>query len=202
MNLFIDLGILLIILISTFIGYKKGLIKVAFGLLSFVIALIIALLLYKPISNFITNYTPIPEKIETQIESRISSADEKETQNFVSNYYRNIKNASTSLIAHNITTSIINISSALIVFILSRILLFFLKFSTDLIAKLPLIKQFNHIGGFLYGLLAGFLVIYLLFTLITIIAPIVNLNNMITLINSSIIGNIMYNNNIIFMFLN
>lgn len=202
MNLFIDLGILLIILISTFIGYKKGLIKVAFGLLSFVIALIIALLLYKPISNFITNYTPIPEKIETQIENRISSADDKETQNFVSNYYRNIKNASTSLIAHNITTSIINISSALIVFILSRILLFFLKFSTDLIAKLPLIKQFNHIGGFLYGLLAGFLVIYLLFTLITIIAPIVNLNNMITLINSSIIGNIMYNNNIIFMFLN
>lgn len=202
MNLFIDLGILLIILISTFVGYKKGLIKVAFGLLSFVIALIIALLLYKPISNFITNYTPIPEKIETQIESRISSADEKETQNFVSNYYRNIKNASTSLIAHNITTSIINISSALIVFILSRILLFFLKFSTDLIAKLPLIKQFNHIGGFLYGLLAGFIVIYLLFTIITVIAPMINVNKVITLINSSIIGNIMYNNNIIFMFLN
>lgn len=202
MNLFIDLGILLIILISTFVGYKKGLIKVAFGLLSFVIALIIALLLYKPISNFITNYTPIPEKIETQIESRISSADEKETQNFVSNYYRNIKNASTSLIAHNIATSIINISSALIVFILSRILLFFLKFSTDLIAKLPLIKQFNHIGGFLYGLVAGFLIIYLLFTIITVIAPMINVNKVITLINSSIIGNIMYNNNIIFMFLN
>lgn len=202
MNLFIDLGILLIILISTFVGYKKGLIKVAFGLLSFVIALIIALLLYKPISNFITNYTPIPEKIETQIESRISSADERETQNFVSNYYRNIKNASTSLIAHNIATSIINISSALIVFILSRILLFFLKFSTDLIAKLPLIKQFNHIGGFLYGLVAGFLIIYLLFTIITVIAPMINVNKVITLINSSIIGNIMYNNNIIFMFLN
>lgn len=201
MNLFVDLGILFIILISTFIGYKKGLIKVAFGLLSFIIAIVISLLLYKPISNFITNYTPIPEKIETQIESRISSADEKETQNFVSNYYNNIKNASTSLIAHNITISIINISSALIVFIVSRIILFFLKFSTDLIAKLPLIKQFNHIGGFLYGLLAGFIVIYLLFTIITVIAPVVNLNNVITFINSSIIGNIMYNNNIIFMLL-
>lgn len=201
MNLFVDLGILLVILISTFIGYKKGLIKVAFGLLSFIIAIVISLLLYKPISNFITNYTPIPEKIETQIESRISSADEKETQNFVSNYYNNIKNASTSLIAHNITISIINISSALIVFIVSRIILFFLKFSTDLIAKLPLIKQFNHIGGFLYGLLAGFIVIYLLFTIITVIAPVVNLNNVITFINSSIIGNIMYNNNIIFMLL-
>lgn len=201
MNLFVDLGILFIILISTFIGYKKGLIKVAFGLLSFIVAIVISLLLYKPISNFITNYTPIPEKIETQIESRISSADEKETQNFVSNYYNNIKNASTSLIAHNITISIINISSALIVFIVSRIILFFLKFSTDLIAKLPLIKQFNHIGGFLYGLLAGFIVIYLLFTIITVIAPVVNLNNVITFINSSIIGNIMYNNNIIFMLL-
>ncbi len=201
MSLFIDLGILLIILISTFIGYKRGFIKVAFGLLSFVIALLIALLLYKPISNFITNYTPIPQKIETQIESRLASSDKEETQNFVSNYYRNIQNSSASLIAHNMTNSIINIASALIVFVLSRIILFFLKFSTDLIAKLPLIKQFNHIGGFIYGLLAGFMIIYLIFTIINILAPIIDLNHFVNLINSSIIANIMYNNNIIFMFL-
>lgn len=201
MNFLIDIGILLIISISTFIGYKKGLIKVAFGLLSFFIALLIALLLYKPVSNFITNYTPIPDKIEIKIEERLSSSNTKETDNFISNYYNNIKNSSTSIIAHNVTNSIINISSALLVFILSRIILLFLKFSTDLIAKLPLIKQFNHIGGFLYGILAGFFIIYLLLTIISLLAPIIDLNNILKLINSSIIGNIMYNNNIIFMFL-
>lgn len=201
MGLLIDIGILLIIFLSTFISYKRGFIKVAFGLLSFIIAIIISLLLYKPISNFIINYTPIPNQIETQIESRLSSGDEEETNNFVENYYKNIKNSSVSIIAYNMTNSIINISSALIVFLLTRIILIFLRFSTDLIANLPLIKQFNHIGGFIYGILAGFIFIYLVLTIISILAPIVNLNYIITLINSSIIGNIMYNNNIIFMFL-
>lgn len=201
MGLLLDLGILLIILISIFVGYKRGFIKVAFGLISFIIAIIISLLLYKPISNFITNYTPIPDKIETQIESRLSSEDIEDSNNFISNYYNNIKNSSINIIAHNITNSIINISSALIVFLLTRIILLFLKFSTDLVAKLPLIKQLNHIGGFIYGILAGFVIIYLFFTIITILSPIINLSNFIRLINSSIIGNIMYNNNIIFMFL-
>ena len=201
MGLLLDLGILLVIFISIFIGYKRGFIKVAFGLVSFIIAIIISLLLYKPISNFITNYTSIPYKIETQIENRLSSESLEESNNFVANYYNNIKTSSINIIAHNMTNSIINISSALIVFLLTRIILLFLRFSTNLASQLPLIKQLNHIGGFIYGILAGFVIIYLFFTIITILAPIINLNNFIRLINSSIIGNIMYNNNIIFMFL-
>lgn len=200
MNFIIDLCILIIIALSTFIGFKKGFIKVAFRLISFILALIIALVLYKPVSNFINNYTPIPNKIESKIESRISSSNKEETNNLVANYYKNIRNISTTVIAKNITNSIVNISSILIVFLLSRLLLMFLRFSTDLIAKLPLIKQFNHIGGFIYGLLAGFFIIYLIFTIITLLAPIIDLNNIIKPINSSIIANIMYNNNILFMF--
>lgn len=200
MNFIIDLCILMIIALSTFIGFKKGFIKVAFRLISFILALIIALVLYKPVSNFINNYTPIPNKIESKIESRISSSNKEETNNLVANYYKNIRNISTTVIAKNITNSIVNISSILIVFLLSRLLLMFLRISTDLIAKLPLIKQFNHIGGFIYGLLAGFFIIYLIFTIITLLAPIIDLNNIIKPINSSIIANIMYNNNILFMF--
>ncbi len=200
MSFIIDLCILMIIALSTFIGFKKGFIKVAFRLISFILALIIALVLYKPVSNFINNYTPIPNKIESKIESRISSSNKEETNNLVANYYKNIRNISTNVIAKNITNSIVNISSILIVFLLSRLILMFLRISTDLIAKLPLIKQFNHIGGFIYGLLAGFFIIYLIFTIITLLAPIIDLNNIIKPINSSIIANIMYNNNILFMF--
>lgn len=201
MSLFLDLGILVIILSSTFICYKKGLINVAFGLLSFIIALVIAMVLYKPVSNFIINNTPLHDKIETQIETRLSNESKEETNNFISNYCANVTNSSVSIVAYNMANTIINISSVLIVFLLSRIILFFLRFSTDLIAKLPLIKQFNHIGGFIYGLIAGFFIIYLIFTVITLLAPIIDINNIINLINNSIIGNIMYNNNIIFMFL-
>ena len=197
--LILDIGILFFVSLSTFIGYKLGLIKVAFGIVSFIIAILISLLLYRPISNAITNHTQIPEKIQTQIESRLSS-ENKESTNFIDHYYTNAKNASAKIIAQNITSTIINIGSALIVFLLVRIILLFLRFSTDLIAKLPLIKQCNQVGGFLYGIIAGFLIIYLFFTIISMLAPLINLSTLLKVINSSIIGNIMYNNNIIFMF--
>ena len=59
MNYLIDLIAIAIIALFTFIGYKKGLIKVAFGLVSFILAIVISVLLYKPVSNFIINYTPL-----------------------------------------------------------------------------------------------------------------------------------------------
>ena len=92
MGILFDLGILLIIFISTIIGYKVGFIKVAFRLLSFILALVIALVLYKPISNLIIDHTSITHKIETQISSRLSSEDKSSTDNIVSNYYNNVKN--------------------------------------------------------------------------------------------------------------
>lgn len=201
MNYLIDLIIIAIIALFTFIGYKKGLLKVAFGLVSFILAIIISIVLYRPISNFVINYTPLDDYIQTTISERLEAPQttDEETENIVSNYYNNIKNASTSVISSGISKTIINVACMLIVFITVKIILLFFKFIGDLIAKLPLIKQFNTAGGFLYGLLKGFIIIYILLALLAILAPIININNIINIINSSIITNIMYNNNIIFI---
>lgn len=201
MNYLIDLILIAIIALFTFIGYKKGLIKVAFGLVSFILAIIISVILYKPVSSFIIKYTPLDDYIETAVAERLTSSEttKEETENIVSNYYNNIKNASTSVIATGISKTVINISSMLIVFIISKIILLFFKFIGDIIAKLPLIKQFNSAGGFIYGLLKGFVIIYIILAVIAILAPIIDINNIVSIINSSIITNIMYNNNIIFI---
>ena len=201
MTYLLDLIIIAIIALFTFIGYKKGLIKVAFGLVSFVLALVISVILYKPVSNFIINYTSIDNTIESVVEERLSSPDttDEETQNIVSNYYSNIKSASTSVIANGISKTIINVGCMIIVFIITKLILLFFKFSGDLIAKLPLIKQINHAGGFIYGLLKGFIIIYILLALVALISPIINIDNILEIINKSIITNIMYNNNIIFI---
>lgn len=201
MNFLIDLIVIVLIALITFIGYKRGLIKVLFGLLSFVLAILISVVLYKPVSNFIINYTPIDDYIENTIEDRLNSPNitEEETENIVSNYYNNIKNASTTAISDGISKAIINVSCMIIVFIFSKVILLFFRFIGDLFGKLPLIKQFNSAGGFIYGLLKGFIIIYVLLALITIISPIININWLIELINNSVITNIMYNNNIIFI---
>ena len=199
MNCLIDIIILFIIALTTFIGYKKGLIKVAFKLVSFVLAIIISVVLYKPISSFIINKTTIDDNLETTILQRLSSSDttKDEKENIISSYYSDIKNYSTNAMARSISTTIINIGCILVVFIISNLILLLFKFSGDLIAKLPIIKQFNSAGGFLYGLIKGFVIIYIFLAIVALIAPIADINNFIKIINSSIITNIMYNNNII-----
>lgn len=199
MNYIIDLIVLAIIALITFIGYKKGIIKVAFGLISFILAIILSLILYKPISSLIINHTSITSSLETSIADRLSSADKEETDNIISNYYKTVKTTSIPIIANNVAKTIIQIACIIVVFLVTNIILLLFRFSGDLLAKLPLIKQANHILGFIYGLLKGILLIYGLLAIITLLAPILDMNNIITLINSSIITNIMYNNNIIFI---
>ena len=199
MNYIIDIVLLAFVALPTFIGYKSGLIKVAFKLVSFVLALVLAVVLYRPISNFVIEHTSLDDAIEQTVQERLASPDtsEEEAENMVSNYYHSVKNASKAAMAKGISQTIIQIACILIVFIVSRIILLFFKLSGDLIAKLPLIKQLNSVGGFVYGLLLGFLIIYILLALISLLAPVANINSAIKLINSSILTNIMYNNNII-----
>lgn len=203
MSYLLDLGVILLIALFTFLGAKKGLIKVAFKIISFVLAILISFFLYKPVSNIIINNTSLHQKLEASINDRISSSDmtQKETNSLFSNYYKASKSATISIVARDVATIIINASVVLIVFIVSRIILGLFKFSGDIIAKLPLIKQVNHLGGFLYGLIKGFLIVYAAFAIISLSASLLDLNSFISLINASIISNIMYNNNLIFMIL-
>ena len=198
MNYLIDVVLLLIIAITTFIGYKRGLIKIAFKFIGFILAIIISITLYKPISNFVIDYTTIDDNIEKTIENRLSSnITKEETDNIIANYYTNVKNSSISVVSEGIAKTIVNVGCMLLVFIISNIILLFFKFSGDLIAKLPLIKQCNSAGGFIYGLLEGFLLIYIFLAIVAILSPVIDINQFINIINSSIITNIMYNNNII-----
>lgn len=201
MNFLIDIILIAIIALITFIGYKRGLIKVAFKLISFLLAIVLAVVLYKPVSNFIINSTPIDDNLKQAIEERLSSPDisNEETDNIVAAYYDNVKNSSTTVAAKIISESIINVGCMIIVFVISKLILLLFRFSGDLIAKLPLIKQLNSVGGFVYGILEGFILIYILLALIALMSPIFNMNQIINMINSSIIANIMYNNNIIFI---
>ena len=67
----VDLFIISILLSSTIIGYKKGLIAVAFKILCFIVSIIIVFILYKPVSNWVINNTTIDEKLADVIYSSL-----------------------------------------------------------------------------------------------------------------------------------
>ncbi len=218
MAFIIDIIIIAVIALCTFLGYKKGLIKLAVGILGFFLAIIIALVLYTPISNFIINNTNVKDNIKNAISDTVKSyvikeesAEGKEKQQeskvmvtyidgIVAKQKEMIVTGEKELIdtvSDNVAVNIIRIGVALAVFIISKLILIFINVFADLIGKLPIIKQFNKAGGTIYGVIQGILIVYIVFAIISLIAPMLNNTDFLEQINNSLIGNMVYNNNII-----
>ena len=66
-GLIVDLVIILTLVTSAAIGYKKGLTSIIFKLIIFLASLIIAFLIYKPVANFIMDKTGIDEWLTGKI---------------------------------------------------------------------------------------------------------------------------------------
>lgn len=205
MSLIVDLIIIAIILLFTFLGYKRGLIKVAIKLCTFFIAIIVAFLFYKPIANVVIEKTSIDETIETAITSRIlpegvSSDEEVELEmDLPSVILKNSANTVQS-IAESFSKTIIETACLLIIFIVVKIILKFVTVLADLIAKLPILHQFNQLGGTLYGILEGLFIVFVGFAAISLVAPLLDAS-ILDSINNSYIGSLLYNNNIILKFI-
>ena len=205
MAFIVDLIIIAIILLFTFLGYKRGLIKVAIKLCTFIIAIIIAFALYKPISNLVIENTGIDESIESAITDRIlpegaSVDDEVELSNDLPSVILENSENTVRGIATSFSNTIIETGCFLIIFIAVKIILKFVTVLADLIAKLPILKQFNALGGTIYGVLEGLFIVFVGFAIVSLIAPLLDVS-ILEAINSSTLGSIFYNNNIILNFI-
>ena len=207
MSVIIDLVILGIVLLCLIIGYIRGLTGALIKILSFILSIVIAFILFVPISNLIINNTQIDENLEQSIREMIikdNNEQEEKMPEAITEYISNkIEQASDSAkeivvdnTAREVSTTIIKAGTWIGLFIIARILLIVLSFITSLIAKLPVIKQFDKAGGIIYGLLEGLIIVYVILAIISFIAPMLS-GNLIDSINQSYIGNIMYNNNIL-----
>ena len=196
----LDLIVILVIALFTFIGYKQGLIKVSIKIASFFIAIIIALVLFKPVSTLVINNTTIDDKIENAIIEKITPEgmkpeDKVEAQNLPSGIIKNT-NDSIKSIAETLTTKLIEICTILILYIVARIVLKFIAALATLIEKIPILKQFNKLGGTVYGLVKGVLIVYVVLAIIYLASPLLK-ENTSKKIEEARLTKMMYNNNII-----
>lgn len=209
MGLIVDILIIAIIALFIFWGYHRGLIGVAFKIITFFAAIIIALLLYKPVSNIIIEKTQIDENIENSIIEKFSSKEDEQIKeedienmsevlvNYIKNYTSEVQDATVSMVAKQVSTLSINVAVAIGLFILTKILLIIFKALSKILAELPVIKQFDKTGGIIYGLLEGILVILIILAIISLCASMIENFEIVSSINNSYIGKFLYNNNII-----
>ncbi len=207
MSIIVDLVILAILLLCIIIGYVRGLTGAIIKIISFVLSLIIAFVLFIPVSNFIINNTQIAENIEQTVREMIVGEDDAEDNTMpeaITDYIAkqveaasdSAKEAIADSTAREVSVTIVRAGTWIVLFIIAKILLIFLKFITSLIAKLPVIKQFDKIGGVVYGILEGLIIIYLLLAIISFVSPMVN-GTLSSAIENSYVGSILYNNNLL-----
>lgn len=208
MGIILDIILLAILAISIFLGYKKGLVRVAVKLCAFLIAIIVTLVFYRPVSNMIIDNTELNEKIENIIiengTKELQESDEEGQKNILENMQEYVDNTITQTqneivknAAKEISVRLINILVIVGLFIITRLALILLVLVSDVITNIPIIKQFNELGGLIYGIIRGLALVYVALAIVFLIVSMTANNNILSTINSSIITKFMYENNIL-----
>ena len=178
-EMIVDIIIIAIMALSIFLGYKKGLVKLGIGLCAGIIAIAISLILYRPITNIVINTTNIDENIEQQI-------IEKSKTNEIA-----------PEVAQDLSYNVIRAVVMIALYILAKIALRFVTALADLIAKLPILNQFNKAGGLIYGAIRGLLIIYVALLIVNFAGQVNPQNTVNSEVQKSFIAKEMYNKNII-----
>lgn len=208
MGIIIDIVIIAIVVGLVFLEAKRGIVNVIFNLGAFAVSLLLTIMLLTPVTNFVINNTTFDEKIESSIleSGIIEQTEEKETSedesigSMISSYVKDIEikvqNGIFTTISRGLAESIVKLIVAIGLFLTIRIILIVVKCLTHIIARLPIIKEFDKLGGAIYGFLKAMLVLYVIFAVIFLLTSI-NLINITQYIDNSIIAKFLYTNNII-----
>lgn len=202
MGIIIDIILILILILSAYLGYKKGLVELGAKIFAGIIAIIITLIIYKPVSNIIINNTSIDEKIENIIIEKTSNLIDENSQISNNQYIQNTTDNITTQIkedtlpdkAKNISINIVYILTLLIIFILTKIALTIVISLANFVAKLPILKQFNEIGGIAYGLIRGLIIICVVILLMGIFIKCNPNNELENTLDKTYITKIVYKN--------
>ena len=214
-GILVDLVIISIIISSTYWGYRKGLVGVIFKVLVFIVSLLIVFVLYKPVSNSIIKNTQIDEKLTYAIRSNLEGTTLSDGEllepsksnfsegvvglinSFVSEALNQAKSDAIGYVSTELSYFMIRVGTMFLLFMVSRFLLVFVRFAAELLGNLPFIRMFNKSGGLIYGIIKGFLVIYAIFEILSVISPLISSWGVINAIEDSSLGSKMYNNNFI-----
>ena len=219
----LDVIIIVVLVLFMYIGYRRGLIRTVFSLGSFVLAILMASYLYPIVAEWIRT-TPVftglkeyiirtmglEEVVQAQAEEVIASLPLPDL------LYRALSQHNTPYIfellnvhSNNIEEYIagffagmaINIVAMVLVFIVVRLILGFLASILDVVARLPVIKQFNHGGGLLLGLGQGVILVWLGLALMNLFFLDPTTPELARLLDESLIAGLIYEHNPIMIML-
>lgn len=200
MGIIIDGIIVLFVLASIFLGYRKGLIALGISLVSFVITIVAVMVIYRPIGALVINNTQIDEKIQTTIQENVEGLTPTDGNSMVNDLIKSAEQGVLAETSKAIAENVVYGATMLILFIVIRIALIFVTALANLVAKLPILNQFNKAGGVVYGLLRGLLIVYAILLVVNLIVTMNPNGTLDEMLSTSYIAKPMAENNLLSVF--
>ncbi len=222
-----DLLVIAIILFFGFIGIKNGFIYSVFKMVSFFVAAIVSVKCYPLLANILDKtpiFSNIKSGVlknllmQQQAQSGVvnqgaqsaagSIVDGLKLPGFLKEAIKgqlakeNVMNmldvaGVMDKISDILTHVVIDILSLVLLYILIRIGLLFLRFVLQGVAKLPIFKQMDKLGGFAFGAIEGLLTVYIIFAVTMLFMSSPAFKGFFDAVETSSVAKIFYQNNFI-----
>ncbi len=195
-----DICVIAVVAGFMYMGYKAGFMRSFVKIASYIISIVISFFIYPVISELLIK-TPLYAKMIDLINQRYQQQPlidvPTDTFGVLSNYIDRGVQAATSGIAEAIAVLLINILAFVIVLILSKLIIRIVGSIFNIFTKLPVIKQFNRLGGTILGGISGVLVLYIACAVLFLFSPLDPHSRIAVEIEQSVFASEIYENNII-----
>lgn len=204
--------VLVIIILNALTGLKVGLTKILFSLFSFIIAMAISVWISPVVNNMLKNNEKFYEKTKQKMEAilfegleNIDGIDEligelplpkSIKESLIKNKSQKETNAKSYIAAH-VTDIALKAMSFIISFVVVFIGLWVISIALNIISKLPILNQINKLAGLLVGGLQGLVVVWIIFTIVTMFSGTELGSTAFKQIESSSILSFLYDKNIL-----
>ncbi len=189
---YIDLIVVLILVFTTYYGKQRGLLISAYNFCSYFLTFILTKAFHEPFANYLATtdvYNKVYENVYNKLDYKdvindkvySSSADALSAlgiPDFMVNYLENnvqfdayqTFNLDTyrELVSLALTDSIISLLAFVSVFIFVIVAIKVVGMFLQIIKKLPVISQLDHMGGGVFGFLNGVVFVFIAFLLISL----------------------------------
>jgi len=212
----VDIIIVVLIVLSIIIGVVRGFANTVLAVASIILSVVAAFFLCGPVANLITNLTHVDEDVRAKVISFIPMGEQNieinvdvnsvpevvqnsidntvaETEETINNKKKEIINST----ADKITTNVMKVLAFLLIYLVVRIILFGLSILTQIAKNQEYIDKVDKGLGFWFGLVRGFLLVYVALGLIKVSEVMFKYNSIVDDIHQSTIGNYLYENNLL-----
>lgn len=204
------IGVIAFLVIAGFYGYARGMVKIVLSMVAMLVTIIIATMLTIPVGKIVKEVTPVYDNMYKTVSESVKEnnvvneenlgklnlpqqildrIEDSEVDDVIDNYE--------TLVATEITNTAYNAGVFLVLTIVIYIIVKIVISMLDFVAKLPLLKEVNKIGGFAIGIVYGLLVLWAGCLVLTACSSKPWAKAIFESINSNSFLGFIYNNNLI-----